>query len=1576
MSNYNDATAANLFAQVTQLFRSLSKPAAPLAEQLQKAAPQLFATYTEEYPTFTSHQISQRLLEDLGKQVADQWPIYADFLQALLAGESVSVLARSSTERWGWSESTFYNRYRDARKHFTDYLREVEERAEQIQGKSAQSVSVDSPAPPEPGEPPFKGLHCFEIDDAARFFGREKLVQELVVLLNRHRFLAIVGASGSGKSSLVRAGVTAALQHTIPTLRDEHVTVYLMTPTVDPLRALAMQLIPKPHDITTLLAMRDGLAQDARYLDFYLAEQMANQPGHATKYILVIDQFEELFTLCSNPESRQLFVENVMTAFTHNVALSVVFTLRADFYAHCAEYEELRRALSRYQVYIGPMSSAELRKAIEKPAQLADWHFEAGLIDLLLQDIGQEPAALPLLSHALLETWRRREKRTMTLRGYLASGRVQGAIAQTADEIFQRRLLAEQRPIARNIFLRLTELGEGVPDTRRRVAFTELGSTTKAESTVAEVLQILTDARLVTTYQAEAEVAHEALIRQWPQLQLWLEEEREDLLIHRRLTEAAHDWVTSEHDPDLLYRGARLEQALDWMRRYPQDVNPLEHKYLLASERAVATARNESELRVRIARAGQLAALSQVVAQEPTARASSLPLMLAKAAVETTWIADGDVIIEPFVTVEADAALRSAIDAMPPWWMTLPRHRHTNKVTSLDFSPNGKWLATAGHDETIRIWDLETGHQKDCLVGHTNHVMSVRFSSDGSRLVSASKDATARIWDFQSGKELIQLCGHTAGVSHALFSPDDQQIATSSRDQTARLWNSSTGEEQACLQHQNELKTVTFHPTQAIVCTGCDDRIIRFWDLESAEEVQQLTGHTGSIYSVAFRSDGLTLVSSCWDGTARLWDIASGQELLRMSHPCPVFAASFSAAQTHVITACRDRFAAIWDLASGKEISRLLGHRDRVRTVGSSSDGRFHGTVSNDCTVRIWSAVDQSYLPLLEGHVDAVNAIALHTDGTLLVSASADGTLRLWNRTTGQQVSAWMAHHKGATCLSFSPNHRFIVSGGNDHVVRLWLCNDGTEVKQFSGHKNSITSVMFDAEGKFLATGSHDKTCRIWQVHSGKLQQCLTGHADTVTSVLFQSKEDLIATAGADHTIRFWRFHDGAESYQLRTQSVIVAMTFSSDGLLLAGAGDDGMVYVWNVTTGQILQTLKHNERPIHAIAFSGNDQQLLVGDNQGHALLWDWSATQIQMVFEGHTAPIYAVLFSHNGKRIVTAAADCTIRIWHAARQKQAITLHGHSAWVTAVTFSPNNQLVATAGMDQSILFYTTTDYSVVHRLKGHLDRIHSIAFDPTGTCLVSASKDKTARVWSVHTGEERLCLQGHGESVKAALFSPDSTRIVTGSNDGTVRLWDAVTGSELQIFIGHQADVADVAFHPDGQFVASASHDKTVRLWDIHTGEQIGLFRGHTGNVCSVAFSPDGQTIVTASDDETARLWDVKQSVEVACYRQHADIVWSAAFSQDGRYIVTASKDGAVRLWDVMSASCLRLLSAHTDEVLSVAFSPDGQRIISGSKDESAIVWKVAIQELLADARLRTQREPSIFTRDERLRFGMESN
>jgi len=787
---------------------------------------------------------------------------------------------------------------------------------------------------PAAGLPPYKGLYYFDESDAELFFGREELTETLVNrvtngLKSDQRFLAVVGASGSGKSSAVRAGLLPALRWRQPSTGWP---MYVITPTAHPLDALAASLLGDAKRDLPLRKLVDNLAQCPQTLHSTL-ERIAEGSG-ATKALLVVDQFEELFTLCRSESEQVAFVENLLnSAFQPDGLAIVIIVLRADFYAHCARFDLLRQALSKSQEYIGPMTTEELRRAIEEPARRGRWELEPGLVDFLLHDVGAEaghapePGALPLLSHALLATWQRRRGHKLTISGYSASGGVRGAIAETAEAVFYDQLEPEQRTIARQIFLRLTELGDDstTTDTRRRVSFDELASHPEDRQQVHEVLMTLADARLITTDRDAAEVAHEALIREWPTLRNWIDENREGLRLHRHLTEAAQEWESLGRDPGGLYRGARLVQAIEWFHSHEDDLNLLECSFLEASQTLAdqEAAEREAQRQRELEAARKLAENERARAEEQTQSnrrlkqravyltiafiivgvlalvASVLGQRAAQAerlAFSREWAAASvnNLQVDPersvllalqaldeVDTLEARNALHRAI---PELHMLLNISAHPGGVPDVAYSPDGSLIASVGARQEVKLWDANSGELVHTFLGADEFSSSVAFSPDGNTLATAFVTQII-LWDTTSGEKIATLSGESVGttigynlgVGQISFSPDGKYLATANMDGLPTIWDLDTYRKVLFLVAEMlPPKGIDYSPDGRFLATGGDEGIVRVWDAKLGTELLTLN-LGGIIHRVSFSPDGTYLAAASEDGSIKVWDALTGE---------------------------------------------------------------------------------------------------------------------------------------------------------------------------------------------------------------------------------------------------------------------------------------------------------------------------------------------------------------------------------------------------------------------------------------------------------------------------------------------------------------------------------------------------------------------------------------------------------------------------------------------------------------------------------------------------------------------------
>jgi WD40 repeat protein/DNA-binding SARP family transcriptional activator len=1125
---------------------------------------------------------------------------------------------------------------------------------------------------PTPGTPPFKGLQYFDEADSDLFFGREALTARLVDCLGDASFLTvIVGASGSGKSSLVRAGLIPALKKGSPlnggTERPANTRdweIHVITPTAHPLKALSVTLTRPSEPLTTAVNLIDDLSRDPGSLSRFLARQ---HPRRHT--LLLIDQFEELFTLCRDEFEREAFIDNLLHATLNSrESITTVITLRADFYAHLARYPELRDIVTEQQVYIGPMTSDELRRAIEEPAARGHWEFEPGLVDLILRDAGDEPGALPLLSHALLETWKRRAGHTLTLKGYAEAGGVRGAIAQTAES-FYHNLSSEEQRIARDIFLRLTELGEGTEDTRRRASFEELLSHTEHLDKARAVLNTLADARLVTLGEHSAEVAHEALIREWPTLRDWLNQDREGLRLHRRLAEAAREWKLLEYDPGTLYRGTHLAQVREWMELHPKALNPEEHMFLDASIQQEQL--EQQQQAAQLANLTRTEALLLAVEANRLLAAGGSPERIALLSLRSMAMQ---------YTPQGDEALTAASR------LDYPRMIYSGSpgLQTAAFSPDGSYFVTGSFDSTVQVWSV-TGRTAHRLVGHTDAVSSLEYSPDGKYILTGSWDGTVRLWETATGQQVSLFSVPGKMVMSAVYSPDGKYILAGTTDGTARLWEAATG-----------------------------------------HELHRFTGHCDQITSVAFSHAGDDILLGNNDGTIQRWNIETGQEVLSVpGHASGVADLLFSADDRSILTVSYDTKAALWEAATGRKLKSFTGHTTSINGLAFSLDGKYLFTASDDGTARMWD-IQTGQERRQFSSSNMVRDVVPSRDGKSILTVSHDGNAQLWNIEPKAELPA-LQDDSGVSGLAFSPDGNLILSGNGNGVARIWDARTGQSRHKLSGHTDVINyGVAFSPDGKKVVTGSWDKTVCIWDLATGQQLGQFTGHTAGVNSVTFSPDGRYVLSAGMDGA-RLWDPETCQEVFQLTGVDRLWRAVFSPDGRNIATGRNstENSLQLWDAVTGQLLYQFTGVPGSAFSLAYLPDGKHIICTAADGIACLCDIHSGQVLRQFVGHTGVLNGLSISPDGKYLATSSHDGTARLWDIQTGQELRRFIGHTAGVENVIFSPDGKYILTGSDDGTMLlwdvdYHTTLNYlcSVLQRDFTEAERAQYNITDATPTC------------------------------------------------------------------------------------------------------------------------------------------------------------------------------------------------------------------------------------------------------------------
>ncbi|MFS8099012.1 hypothetical protein LFM09_17960 [Lentzea alba] len=1057
---------------------------------------------------------------------------------------------------------------------------------------------ADGPEPEPDANAPYVGLGAFQPEDAERFFGRDKLVDQLADRVARQPVVVVVGASGAGKSSLLRAGLMPRLGN----------RVALFTPGVQPLDELT---------------------------------KVVRNAGEDS--VLVVDQFEEIFTLCEDRDVRRRFVDQL-------TARRVVLGVRADFYGHCTDFPALVEAMGKAQVTVGPMTTDELRAAIIQPARRTGHAVETALVAELVTNCAEQAGALPLLSHALLETWHRRKGNTLTLQGFRAAGGFEGALTRTAESVFAQ-FTERQQELVRSLFMRLTAVGDGTEDTKRRISRDELDD----EPDTALVLEALTTHRLVTVDHDRVEITHEALIRCWPRLREWLAADRDGLRAHRDLAESAAVWESLDRDPGALIRGARLASLRPWLTEPPHPLTTREREFLTASLTA-----EQAEL---------------ASARRGRRRLQVCVALLAMLLVATTGISLAALRATSEATRQRNIALSQKVA------QDVERLRAANPALAAQLALAAYRLSPTTEARS-QVLSSFTPFYATRLTGHSDHVNAVAHAPARHLLASSSRDRTITLQDVTDPhhpRELSTLTAHTESVVHVAFNSDGTVLATAAWDRTARLWDTTTGTVLATLPHTDLVNAVAFNRDNRLLATASSDRTVRVWDLADLQHPREVAvlPHSAAVVALAFSPNGDQLATGSWDGSARVWEL-NGIFRALPGHVGAVQAVAFSPDGQQIATAGQDRVVRLWPVGGG-EPRVLAGHTDGVRGLAFSADGRLAST-GVDRTVRVWNLAQPADPLVLTGHTAAVVGVVFV--GANVATASDDHTVRLWDLPGG----LLQAHNDSVYAVATSGS--LVATGSYDRSVRLW--QNGTLLSVLNGPDGPVNSVVFSPDGKTLLAASADHRVHRWNITDPARPAPLpplAGHSDAVNALAISPDGHVVATGGTDRAIILWDARTGSSLGTLSgTAESVQALAFSPDSKLLASGSGDFSVRIWDVGGRQVVKHLTGHTHTVKSVAFSPDGNLLATGSTDSAVRLFDLAAGTPATELTGHTDVVHAVAFSPDGRTLASASADRDVRLWSVSERAPLATLSGHAERVYALTFSPDGHTLLSVGGDRTV--------------------------------------------------------------------------------------------------------------------------------------------------------------------------------------------------------------------------------------------------------------------------------------------------
>ncbi len=1200
---------------------------------------------------------------------------------------------------------------------------------------------------------PYVGLDAFREANRNVFFGRERLVNELVNTLRGERLLAVLGASGSGKSSVVCAGLIPALEGGALERSADWYYFPPIVPGSHPLANLARLTLPPNADPALVETEASRYLADRTYLAKLVAERFTGS------VVLVIDQFEEVFTLCSDDEARLAFVNNLsgLAAGAPGAGHIVILTMRTDFETNVARLPDFLPLFEQAVVRVPPLSAKELREAIEAPARMVGLKFEEGVVEALVGEVLGEEAALPLLQFTLLKLWERRERNRVTWEAYRKLGGGRQALARAADEFYDR-LIPEEQVTAKRLLLKLVRPGEGKEVTSNRVRRVSLYTKAEASDRIDRVLDKFLRARLLrftegdTNEDNQVEVAHEALVRNWPRLTGWLDDERAEMRRRLRLTAAAEQWNNLGRDPGALLRGLPLAEASQY-----DDLSPLEAEFVAASRSEAEREEAEREAqRQRELEAAKLLAESEKQRAEAQARAARQlrlrAFALAGALVGALVmfglaVSSGRVALSNALAAQNNAGTANAANTQAFLGQTeVAAIAETEKVAKVTSDYNAEVASTAAVEarvaEATAIAAQATAEAYAAQVS-TEAARQAELSSSGQLAAQAvnslaSDPAVALLLSLEAYR-----VADTVEARGALLTALQRGLSLTTAPY-ARFTNPTSA----------AVYGLTYSHDGRLLATGSADGAVVLWDAEARIEVRRLLRHRGRVYGLSFSPDDAVLATAGADGTIILWDVASGNVLQQSERTSFTYLSlAFSPVDGNTLAlGTGDGHVLIWDVSSSETGLDLLRHTFSVWSVAWSPDGQQLASGSADGNAILWEPATGAILrELRDRHGDTIRNVAWSPDGRALVTASRDTTLIVWDVRNGAPLGQSLtAHDQAVLSVAFSRDGKLMASGDEDGTVILWDMTkiaSPTVISRLTDQRGWIIGLAFSPGGSnLLASAGTDRTTVLRTVAVFQpLGQTVTDQAVNVQSLAVNLQGNVLAAEISRALVVYDLTTDQRVGPSVTSNFTSAAL--SPDGALLAIGAADGGIRVLNAVTGEPLalsiETLRSR---VLSLAISPDNQQLAasrcdaIGElgrcDQSTITIWDLaSGGLVATLSGGHTDFVEGLAFDSTGAMLASGSRDTTILLWDVASgQPLSLPLAGHSGWVTALVFSPDGLTLATGGFDGRLLLWdVTTGQLIGVPLTEFGGRLTALAFSPDGQTLYSGTADGTVSRWEV---------------------------------------------------------------------------------------------------------------------------------------------------------------------------------------------------------------------------------------------------
>ncbi|MEV0166646.1 WD40 repeat protein [Nonomuraea fuscirosea] len=1051
---------------------------------------------------------------------------------------------------------------------------------------------------------PYKGLRAFGEEDRELFFGRRRFVEELVDDAMRLPLVVVMGPSGSGKSSVIEAGL-------VPRLKDQGgITAVTMTPGEQPMRALARAFASSSSPLAEWerLLGSGGLRRCGRRL----IEDLGLE-----RLVVVMDQGEQLITH-ARARDRHVYEQflNLLAELVTEAGdggrpdLVVAMSIRDDFFGQLiTSHRDLGPYLQHHARTLHSMSDAELREAITGPVA-PPITIRRSLVDRLCADFRGRPAELPLLQFAMTQMWEQQRDRELSLESYERIGGIR-ALTRYADDRVEL-LPPTERAAARRILTSLVL--PGTPDVARSASWSELRPGDRPVVRLLEKDRLVVISHRDLAGEPTVQVTHEALLRDWGRLRDWLEQDSDLREWKHNTALAKQAWLDTGQDPSMLLRGPVLARAGEMIASYPDDVGPLR----AFIDESLSRQRAEEERARRLVR---LTEALQLAARANVARTSVDGLLL------------GMCSLRRMITPEGQQALQERISGSR---VLLAQLSHPAGVRSLACAPDGTMLATCGKDGTIRVWDVATRRELHAFEHHG--VRALALSPDGVHLAGAGSDKTVRVWDSTTGRELHHLT-HDDAVWTIAYAPDGESLVTGGADGTLRIWHLTSRRVTRHFSHR-AVRTVAYSSDGAWVASGGEDGQARVWSVAGTRLIHRF-GHDDAVSAVAFAPDGNSLATACADGTALVWDLETERVTHRYPHDAAVLSVAYSPDGETLAAAGADRRIRVWQLATGRELHRLT--HDTVRTVRWSLDGARLTSGGDDGRVRVWDLSVQQVSRSFT-HV-GVRAVAAAPERACVATAGADGTARQWDLLTGKEIGSFA--HRSVRAVSYAPGGSHLATGGDDRTVRVWDLETKREVTRLT-HNHPVWVLAYSPDGSYLASGSADRIVRVWDVAAQQVRHHFS-HG-SVWALAWATDGKSLAAAGDRQGVRLWDLATGDVGHRFAHWPPMRAMAFAPHGTRLATASPDGTVGIWDLTTEQQILRLSHDGQ-VRVLTYSPDGTLLAGGGDKRTVHVWDLATGHEMHRFE-HDGAVRALTFTPDGARLVSCGEDNLVKVWEVSAE------------------------------------------------------------------------------------------------------------------------------------------------------------------------------------------------------------------------------------------------------------------------------------------------------------------------------------